>query len=89
VTEHGYTVIEPDVSPAVVERCIRGAWQRKLIHGDEPWSGANISGRASTWGRYYQRSGDNLRERLRRAGLIVERFRGEHNRRCYRISLPS
>ena len=54
--------------PSDVEQVVhdspRGSYQRGLIDGDYPWSGAGLSGEARAWGSQYARSRSTLVTRI-------------------------
>jgi hypothetical protein len=61
--------------------CARGCYQRALLAGDEAWSGAGLQGKARSYGRFYQRSRENLVRRIRSAGILVIEERHAHGKR--------
>jgi hypothetical protein len=58
----------------------KGCYQRNLILGSEPLSGAGLRGKARHWSGRYAESRCNLMKRLRKAGVASERI-GAHGKR--------
>lgn len=54
----------PDVIREAVSKSARGSYQKALLNGSEPWSGATLKGKAKKWGFVYAERRMNLFERL-------------------------
>lgn len=52
---------------SLILSCARGCYQRALLEGREPWSGAGLRGRAAQFGARYARSRKGLVDRINAA----------------------
>lgn len=66
--------------------CARGDYQRDLVEGNARWSGADLSGKAATFGLHYQTSRRNLVRKLRAAGRQATWLVAAHGRRVLVVS---
>lgn len=82
-----YTTVEAGAFEIAISHA-RGCYQRALIGGSEAWSGATLQGKAATYASHYERSRRGLMSRLRAdRRLVVEEYRGAHNKRLVSIGL--
>lgn len=86
--QFGYTHYDSKKTKNAVMKYAHGCFQRALLNGDEAWSAMTLVGEAASYRKKYVVSGENLLERIEAAGYVVERVKGPHSRREYRISAP-
>ena len=79
------TIYDNDSTAARALACTRGCYQESLAAGDARWSGADLQGRARSYGARYADSRASLVARWRAAGLGVEMRREGAGKRivCY------
>jgi hypothetical protein len=73
-------------SKDLASACARGSYQRDLLEGDARWSGADLAGKARSYGARYHESRENLKKRLLASGLVyLEATIGRHRKRILLI----
>lgn len=50
----------------------RGVYQERIARGEARWSGADLKGKAASWGTQYRRSRESWLLRVRKAGIPVQ-----------------
>lgn len=73
------TLITPKARTAALA-CATGVYQYDVLTGGATWSGSELTGMAARYGGRYRDSREGLLNRLREAGLSVERTTGAKGR---------
>jgi hypothetical protein len=65
-----------------------GSYQRRLLHGWQSLSGADLKGRARSWARRYEQSRESFLVRCRKAGIAIGEETADHGLRRLVVGDP-